>query len=379
MSRFKEQLSKAKRPVKPDDGYVRRTVLDLADKCLHSAALYFKHDGSTSHPRNRGIVFHQFVEKATLTMLAQGEQKMPGDVAKDLAQSLCDEFPGNLSAEEQDVVRVSAWRWAEATVFDPETFVGAEIPIQLHLGGEWTLTGILDRLDIRGDQAFVKDYKTSLYLPTQEAFERDFQALSYATLLAFGQLDPNSDLQFGGGLNGFHMRWEYPRLQPTDDGELTFRYHYLDRADLNDHLTVLQGAVKRLDTAYETGFWPATSGTHCTLCPARTECPIPDSEHELEQITNQAEAEAVAEQHLHLKALADRYRKSTKLWVEETGDLDVGADLVASIDTVERRKRVEPAALEEAVMASVNFGAPFDKDIWFGKTTGTRFALKRRT
>ena len=378
MTRLREQIPKTRRPVKPDDGYVRRTVLDLADKCLHSAALYFKHTDSTSHARNRGIVFHNFVERATMTMLANGEQTMPADVAKELAQSLCDEFPGNLPANEQEVVRVCAFRWAEATVFDPEAFVGVEIPIQLHLGGEWTLTGRLDRLDIRGDQAFISDYKTSLYLPSQEEFENDFQVRTYCTLLAFGQLDPNQDLEFGGGLNGFHARWEYPRLQPTDDGELIHRYCFLDRGDLTDHLAVLQGAVGRLDTAYETGYWPATSGSHCTLCPARTECPIPDSEHVLDQITNVAEAEETADQHLHLKAAADRARRSLKSWVEKTGELDVGTDLVATVDTIERRKRVEPEALEEAVMASVNFGAPFDKDAWFGKTTGTRFSIKRK-
>ena len=371
MSRFKEQLPKTRRPERPER--VRQTFLSTADACRHSAYLSLKHPAK-GHPLTRGSLVHLFIERATNVLIAEGERQLPPDVAKDLMQSILDEaVEVDLPAYEQDAARICANHWAECTLLDPDTFVGCELPLTLEIDG-WTITGTLDRLDIREDTAFIADAKTGLGVPSQAEFENKPQLPTYGALLMFGTIR-GEKVPLGAGINMISMKEVYPRLDPID-GELVFRHRIMDRREVTDHLDSLRGLVKRLSHSFETGYWPATPGSHCRFCPAPQECPILD-ELDPAPLENLEQARELAiQQHLH----KGTPRKATQLlrgWVEKNGNFTFGRDMEVTVETTERRKTINADQLEEAVMASANFGAPFDRARFFSSTIGSRLVIRK--
>ena len=360
-------------PPLPDT--MRQSFLSQADGCLHSAYLSLDEPRHVTHAMTRGTLVHEFIQRATELMLLEGEVKLVPELAKTISQELIDECDENLTAFEADVVRQCAYTWAEGTEIDPATFVGVEVPLELRLDG-MTVTGTLDRIDIVGNEAIIRDVKTSLYAPSVEEAASRPQLRTYATLLAYGALR-GEEMALGRHVAGFHLVYEYPRLGLTEDGTMVSRHHYMDRGELLDHKASLQALVDRLRRAWETGNVPATTGSWCSICPARSRCPIPDASREFVYPESEEEARENLGQHLHLKAAADRARKSVKSWVEENGALLEG-DMRADVTLQERRASIDPEKLQAAVAESLRDGTPFDVNEFFGKKSSSRFTIRRQ-
>jgi hypothetical protein len=212
----KAELAKVERPES-----LRQTVISKFDACPRSFYLYCKYDGGAPAARlDRGIVFHEFVERAVRMMIDTDETSMPPEVAKDLIGSIITERKDLVVPEyEQNALRAMAWHWANATIIDPEEVVGLEQKIELALPGG-KVHGTPDFATItQFGYAQIDDYKTSLAIPSMDELEngaKSFQGRLYCLLFAFG-IPEGESLPLGKGLEEFRFRTVYPRFV-TDDG-----------------------------------------------------------------------------------------------------------------------------------------------------------------
>ena len=377
MNGYSERVDPATLPAKPKS--LRQSFVSLAASCAHAAYLSVKEGEARGHALERGSAFHEFADRASKVVVEEGEVRLPPDLAKTIAQEVLDSWPGNMPAHEMDVVRACAHSWAEATEFDPDYYVGSELPLTLDLG-ELEITGTIDRLDILpGGHAVVSDYKSSLGMPSLDTAAQKPQLRTYATLLAFGTLQGETE-KFGSHLETFECRFLFPRVGiDPETGGLASRTFWLDRGELLDHKLDLQAIASRLARSWETGFFPATTGSHCSFCPIRSECPIPDAEHPYrEQIQSAEDAQAAAEQYIHLKVAADAARQAVKGWVDDHGPVDVGSDMIAATDTVQRAPSLDKEKLRATVEDSKRFGTPLELDPFFAKKTATKFSIRRK-
>lgn len=303
-----------------------QSLLARLDVCVASGALYLKYrdDGVPTAPLVRGEICHEFAERATHYCIEQGEQSMPPEVGKDFMQALIEERADfALPAHEQDACRIFAWNWAAATVLELEKIVAVEDMFELEVAG-WTVRGRIDRAEISGGEAFVRDYKSSLYIPAQEVFEQRFQTPFYALLFAEG-VPEGEDVRLGEGLSGVHVFEEYPRWR-GDDGDTIKRHAYLDHGQLHDVRLTVESHLLKLERGLITGEWAATIGPHCATCPAPHDCPIPAERRPLDNIGTEAQAAELAEQVPFRLAALKRDQEALKAWVKEHGDLIVGED-----------------------------------------------------
>jgi hypothetical protein len=270
----KAQLAKIERPEK-----ISQTALSHFDACPRSALLYWKHKGGPqTAAMARGEVFHHFVEQSVEQLVEAGEKQMPPEVAKANIMALIGERTDlHLPEYEQNALRAMAWNWAEATMIDPDQIVGLEQMIELEIG-DWIVRGKLDFAEIGPFGALVRDYKTSIAMPSQDEIEngaKSFQGRFYALLLLFG-IPEGETLSLGKGLDECRVELVYPRFTNSETGELISREVTWNRDQLTDFRNTLQGHLERITHGFDSGEWPAQAGSHCSICPAQHECPIPE-------------------------------------------------------------------------------------------------------
>jgi hypothetical protein len=310
----KAELAKVERPES-----LRQTVISKFDACPRSFYLYCKYDGGAPAARlDRGIVFHEFVERAVRMMIDTDETSMPPEVAKDLIGSIVTERKDLVVPEyEQNALRAMAWHWANATIIDPEEVVGLEQKIELALPGG-KVHGTPDFATItQFGYAQIDDYKTSLAIPSMDELEngaKSFQGRLYCLLFAFG-IPEGESLPLGKGLEEFRFRTVYPRFV-TDDGELVSREVIYSRDQLVDFRRTIESHLEKIEHGFATGEFPASPGSHCAECPARAECPIPETVHEIAWIDTLEEAEQALELHLTRDAVQRRLMKSVSAFHE---------------------------------------------------------------
>lgn len=354
----KKDLAAVERPEK-----LSQTALSHFDRCPRSAFLYWKHKGGpASAAMVRGSVFHRFVEEA-VEMIRDDEDaegRMPPEVAKANIMALIeagelvepDEHGEDrvvnfhLPEYEQNALRAMAWNWAEATVIDPEYVVGLEQMIELELAG-WTVRGKLDFAEIGPFGALIRDYKTSINLPSKDDIEhgaKSFQGKFYALLLLFG-IPEGESFPLGKGLEECRVELAYPRYTNQETGELIGRETTWTRDQLVDFRHSLDVHLSQIEAGLKGGDFPAQSGSWCnTECPARAECPIPKEYQEPEKIETYEQAQVALEVHMQRDAEQRALMRSVSQFHE-----DYAAPIFVGDYTFHRRQEIRKSVDWDAV------------------------------
>lgn len=304
---------KVKRPEKAS-----QTLLARLNACPFSAALYLKYKGGPQTPAMlRGSIFHRFVEESVQYLRDEDEIQMPPEVAKDRIMALIAETDAHLPEHEMNVCRLLAWNWAGATAIDPECIVGLEQMLELEIGN-WTIRGKLDFAEIGPFGALVRDYKTSINLPSQDEIEngaRSYQGRLYSLLLLFG-IPEGETLPLGTGLDECRVELAYPRYVNAETGELIGREVTWTRDQLVDFRNSVEIQLGKLEQSLESGEWHAQAGSHCGECAKRPDCPIPEQALEFDVIETIEDAENALQLHFTRDAEQRRLMRSVSAFHE---------------------------------------------------------------
>lgn len=339
-----------------NEGKVSQSVMARMNVCPHSALLYAEQRGNNvqSAAMSRGSAFHLFAEEAIKQMVRDGEPQMPPDVGRELVDHICDtNLDLVLPHHERDTLRSMAWNWCLGTTVDLSNPPSLEEEVSFTVG-KWTIVGRIDWLVTVGEyDIYIKDYKTSLAMQSQEDFERSFQTYLYA--LAKSEQNPK--------LDRFHVAEEYPRFVsqrcpacdtynhagveeckecksagPFDPPQIARRKITLGKRELHDFKRTLERLLAQLEENLEipltvyvgagecygtTNHWPASPGSHCGTCASPADCPLPRSQRPVE-VRTEDDAVSLAEHTHRLDADLKTAKKSLRLWVDENGPLRYG-------------------------------------------------------
>jgi hypothetical protein len=422
-------LPPVKQPVRVPER-LSQTLLGHADHCPRAAYLYLRHHGGApGMALNRGSLFHLFAERLVVELMRRGERTLfavqPGEsmdevrsnisaLTEAMVHGVADEHPDIVvSASEMDAVRRMAYHLGVGLDIDPAHVAGVERKFVLDLPSGWTVSGKVDLLTLPDAYtAVVDDYKTALYVPTEEEFENSFQTKLYALLVAFGvpvekrpcegcggaggdagmvhgdcrgrgwievRLDP-----IGAHLERFVGRQIYPRFL-RDDLRLESREpkQPWTRTDLADFLQDVDRTARRIEHGLETGLWPAIPGSWCSTCPSEPECPLPtylrDWHGSIQTRERAQEAAAWAERMSHrvkrTRAEIKEFAKSQPSGAVRVGDGDQALRLVVSHGkAMKRRGRgTDWEGFELALERALVHGEPFEIKEWVRDTVSTRF------
>lgn len=348
---------------------LRQSLLSDADNCMLTSAFAVAYErGWTSHDAARGQIVHRTISRSLEIMLEQGESRLPVDVVIDdvlpevirqaevemqSVDGLGEDFvPIPLRQIAQARISLKAWAMYQHFAIGDMSRRNIERRITTVLAypnadGEpvWrTLTGKLDLLLIRGDEAVVVDWKDTFGIPPESSISEEgyFQQRFYAMLV-------------------FH---EYPRIQRVTLREYYPRYGSgkvidrrtkkpinpvreapIDRYALPEIEGEMRALVERFDRAHDAGirltqralrenenadpvaaavsaFKPAP-GSHCSYCVRATLCPIFPKARREGRITNREEAEIAAGELNVAEAAANDIRKQLRVWANNHGDTPV--------------------------------------------------------
>lgn len=413
----------------PPEKHPQTISVSLAVKeaaCPRAAFLYLLHDGGTSSAEMiRGNTVHAAIERCIQTMRLEQEQRIPGDVARDIASEVIaegvrlgrdtDPLPGHVPVpfEEADYVRMCVFRWSEHFEADPASIVGVEQMFHLKVG-DWTLRGKLDLATVDGRTLHIRDWKSSRAMPSYDEvaivrsdgrmMPKQAQLIMYALLARFGTPvafnpcgdcdGPTTDPQATSceSCEGRGGEWiELPRWPAAERYELTLAYPgievdggmaergplILEERDLHDFRRTLEGQLAGFGRRLESGDWPAVPGSHCSECPAQMECPIPPQLRDWQgAITDLEHAERVAEMLFTVKKQSQTVQKALREAAQANGwDLiRCGSDRGFAFKTRESRE-TNWSALEQASQA----GRPVDLDAVRKKKVSTEFSDRKLT
>ncbi len=327
-------LSKAERAKIKRPATASQTLLAKMDTCHRSAALHLKYGGEDrdksgertmgtwqGHQLIRGAIFHEAVRRAKRVLIDSEETSMPGEMVKEIAIGVINEHPElPLPEYEQDVIRVCAYNWGEATIIDPATIIGVEEQFVWELK-HGTITGKPDFMEITPQGTLrIRDYKTGLHMPSSDELRngrRSFQGKLYSGLALFGKPE-GEDFVLGEGIQQVEFSQEYPRLVNDETGELLYRSVTFERNYLQaDFRPTLESHLQKLDHAFKTGKWQAVQGTHCPECPAPSDCPLPARLRDLAPIETREQAEDAANRILIREREQRRDRKGLRGYAEQ--------------------------------------------------------------
>jgi hypothetical protein len=362
---------------------LRQSFLDKLDRCPRSAYLYLKYDGgSTSHAMDRGTAFHEMAEQATKLMIENQENQMDPQQCRDLQEQIIRERPDlTIPIEEHEGLRQMAWNWGKATKINRANIVGVERTAALQVGDR-ILTGTIDLAYQAGSKGVVIDYKTSLHMPNQETFERQFQGQMYGLLLSEGHwitYDEDGEIVWGarcceGPLKTVTVFQVFPRFYDEDTGRLLARTVEFDVADLVDFKVALVSLTEKFEHGLKTGEWPAVPGYHCGFCPKASECPIPEHYRDIKTIETDEEATALAQVWDRIVEQGKQARATLRAYAEATEKpIDIGPDAVLTFYPVKSEPIKDKEKLKDAL--AKNVGNPAD---FFSDRTTTRFDKRRK-
>lgn len=314
---------------------LRQTLLSRHDKCPYSAMLEMKYPNREAHALTRGTVFHLVRQHCVETIVENEERSIPGEMATEIADGLMAEHPEwCLSTQEQDVVRLCSYNWAESYVHDPETFVGVEIPMRVEIAG-WTVTGTIDQLDAQNGTFYIHDGKSSLAIKKRDEMRRDFQGQLYMLLAMFG-VHAETGLPMGAGIDHGWFYNEFARYR-TEEGGIVEGEADWSRAEIFQFKRSLERNLLAFEESMKTGNWPARDGSWCSTCVAQAECPIPESLRELPEITDEETARRAFSKKLANERESRRIQSGLRGWVQEHGPIFVG-DLAFDAQVSDVRK-----------------------------------------
>jgi PD-(D/E)XK nuclease superfamily len=353
---------------------LRQTLLSQHDKCPHAAWLSMKYPDRQTHEMTRGTALHMVVERGIQLLVENEETTLPGDMATALADELLLEHPEwVLSTAEQDVVRLCSYNWAEAFLFDPETFIGCEIPMQIELCG-WTVTGTIDLLEAQGSTFYVRDNKTSLAIKKPDEMRRIFQGQLYTLLAMFG-VRSDTGAPLGTGIDHAWFYEEYPRYR-NDEGGIIKREADWSRAEIFQFKRSLERNLLAFENSMQTDEWPARDGSWCSMCPAPTECPIPEHLREVPLVETGEQAEEAFSRKLAIERYGRRLQTGMREWVKEHGRIIVG-DLAFDARKEDVREVKDWDEMLVALTATSTVGAPFEVTEHIKFRSQTKFAKQK--
>lgn len=313
-----------------------QTLLARQAVCPRSAYLHVRHGGGPgSHEMHRGSAFHEFAATAINWLVDADEHQLPWEVGKDLVAEVVARNPGwVITPSGMDELRLAAFHWCECTVIEPDDVLAVERLFELELGG-MRVRGKVDAGFAAGKTLALRDYKTQVFVPSQEEIDEKLQLPLYALLVAEGRpvkqercgycdgagqlvpvvdddggvthvpLEPGAAIPvegdpreivpvscfhcdggwvetplapIGSRFDSFEVDEVYPRLEPWSEGTgkvLAYRRRTFDRRELVDQRLYVEGLVAKFAHGVATGDWPAVPGSHCATCAAAHECPIP--------------------------------------------------------------------------------------------------------
>lgn len=353
-----------------------QTLLNKISSCPYSGALYEKHKRTApqSHQAARGEAIHAAIEAITNLALEQADSTetviaVPPEIGKDYMQAILEERVDlALPPAEHEACRIALWNYAANTRFDTEAIVGVEVMLEVEVGG-FVVRGKIDRCEIANGQGFIRDVKTGLGYPSQEAHENSFQQQFYGLLLLEGTAEGETT-PLGKGLSGVHLIEEYPRITGAD-GQMFTRHAYKDRAQVHDFRRTLEAALAKLDHGVSTGEWKATPGSHCQFCPARGECPIPREELPPD-IATAGQAAEVGARIIVLEDELKDLKKHAKAYVEENEPIEVGDQIFHLVAT-----ETESPRSKDDIKAAIRQGG-LNPDDYYKTTRGMRFKREKR-
>lgn len=313
----KAELAKVEKPEK-----VSVTAAGWMDVCPRAFFLYYRHKGGPqSHAMARGECWHDFKERFLEMLRDSNERSAPPEVGKDLMNAVIAERKDLvLPAHEQHALRGMAWNYASATVIDPDAIVGLEQMLELDLGNGHIFRGRLDYAEISPfGYMLIEDDKSGLHIFSADEVEngaKGWQSWAYPLLAAYG-IPEGESFPLGKGIDEFHFRFTFNRFLNEETGELIHREVVRTRDQLADFRITLTEHFERIDHGFATGEFPASAGSHCSMCPARAECPIPDTYHEIDAIETVEEAEKALEAHFARDAEQRRLMRSVAAFHED--------------------------------------------------------------
>lgn len=351
---------------------LRQSLLDRLDRCPRSFYLSLKNEGGVqSHAMARGTAFHAMAETATALMIQNGETSMDPAMCRDLMEQIIRERTDLvLPVYEQDALRAMAWNWGKATKIGLGNVAVVEERAGLKVG-DWIVNGTIDLGYTAGDLGVVVDYKTSMSMPRQQTFERQFQGQFYGLLMAEGRY-LTDDGEWGARLSTEPIKrvrvvQVYPRFYFEDTDQLAARVVEYDVGDLVDFRVSLVSLLQRADHGFDTGNWPAVPGTHCATCPAAQECPIPEQYRAIKTIEDEDDAERMAQRWDQLVAEANRLKATLRAHADKTGKpIPIGSDVELGFFPVKSKP------MKESGKQKLSEGQPLTTDD-FSDRTSTRF------
>jgi hypothetical protein len=414
-------------PVAPVDRPTRfsQTLLRHSNICQRAGYLYVRHHGGMpAHALDRGTAYHMAKAKVLDLLLDQHgqgvadgseDEKLDEHSAKLMLEEVIAEHPEfTIPLHERDELRVMMVHLANGLPLDVGTIAGIERKFVLQLG-EHTISGILDLACIEGLKGIVRDSKTEWHVPPQSEYDATFQGRLYAVLLVYGNpvsaedcascegrgklqpLPPNgngpADCSDCEG-RGYIETLEPPlgeRLEEVDVGELFPRHLHDEKIPVRNRVfrrleidalrRDLESQCHTLAHAFETGQFPATSGSHCSRCPCEPECPLPRHLRRFAgAITTDEQAKEAAAWHMFWEARLGSTRKELKLYCKANDTtIRFGADLEWREEEVTRSEPADWEAIEQATRQAAETGELIDVSKMRVKKLGTEFRRHKLT
>lgn len=354
-----------------------QTLLSKHDKCPRSAYLMRKYR-TGSVEMDRGTAAHDVFERLTSLSLSEGEPVIPGDVGRAEADAvMAERIDLVLPAAEQDAVRAMAWNWCEGMAIDPETFIGAEVPLEIEIGG-WLVTCRIDLVEGQGSTIYIHDYKTGLNIRKREEIQRGFQGKLYALAVLFGQ-HRETGLNLGAGINDVWFYETYPRYRDKESGGLIKKEGVWTRTELAEFMVSLERNIERFAESLETGDWPARDGSWCSECPAQTECPIPAHLRSVEQITSVSEAEDAFSHKMALERESRRLQAGLRGFVKDHGQPIYVGDYAFDATASQSKEVIDWDELIVGLTRTSELGAPFEINDHIRIKQSTKFGKRKKT
>jgi hypothetical protein len=408
-------------------GRISVTGVRHFNQCPRAGFLYALTKGEDkSHEMERGSALHHALEVGTREVMRLGEVMVPPDVAKDIVNSVLANPAFAVPVEEHDYLRESVYRWAEHTTFDPSQIVAVEQLMELEVGG-WVLRAKIDFATFLegGGVLSIEDYKSSRAMVTWEEIGRkrpdgsiaakDFQLVAYALAMAFGypvrvekcarcggtgkvpardhhtatveaaaavnefysapmapspcpacrhgRVETREPFRVADKVQRFDLAYVYPGIK-QEDGAPARRGVSLTRLELHEYLTSMDGIMRRLGHAVETGEWPAVPSSHCdTECPARSMCPRLEQRSKAGRLNTPEEVKAEAERQfvrdLESRAVWKEIKASVKAMPGQS--LRFGADRVIEPVYSEFEEITDKDGMWAAIERTARYGEPFDR------------------
>lgn len=254
------------------------SFLDSAGKCMLRAK--FDKELDTSGPDAiLGKYVHEVMATLGLKCIVEGRMHIGVQEALEVAQRVLEnpEEPGPLTRDMYDRCMDMVSNWASTHGFPADADIWqVEYPVRTQLA-EFTLTGRIDEYTIKGTHCKVLDYKSGVYVPDQEEFEKRSQTPAYC----------------------WHLLQKFPFLETFECDEHYLRNGQHRTSNLSaEEVRRLGGFLlakcRRIKRAYETANFPATPGSHCSTCKNPQGCPLPEAKRPLSLLTDEQAADLAA-------------------------------------------------------------------------------------